>query len=709
MKYQLLVVGVTLCALITTGCTKDPDGAEVRVGKQVTMTMQAHTEGLPTRIGYTDNGTKMNFSWHSGDKLSVVISGVKTNDNCLLSTSEVGKRASFTGNVADFMGSKDIYAFYPYSTTAYTVTGGDAPTTATTSLTLSNPQLYTIGGAVSNSFMVGVGTATSEGRNINATAGMKQVMSILKLHIANAPGQVKSVKFSCNEAVLPTRATVQLHNATASNLSEMKEELGMVVKDTTNSRRKEISFAILPADLTGKKITIEVTFNDGTKDIQRSIVKDGENFMRNVHYIIDFDAPEEGVPAAPPTVEDLKAYFSIGSKQTVAQAIRLITEAVGEQTVNKKRIEVRRSSVTAREDNKGRLIVMVAGLINGKAFSHEYTFEGLVQKPANHDMALRAQVRWKSQFASMPEAIPIAFDELYRLKQTDQFTARYLSQWVEFSSSSPDGQSYIYTDEDIEKTRISEVKYSGNQITFVISYNSIQGVSTQKGRPALTFDRNEFYKRKVTLNREDIKQYYMQGVYENLETFYGNAIRIEDEDLFVARLVVDSKSFDPSRNLIGCQLSLVTRKGGTELAQFDFVFEGFKPLSDLGKEWLLATKTELNEYMQRYLKRVADGDVLKQVENLPISRWIKMAQMAISRKGSLLQLYAGKGVQDGTEVDAWVPVSHLAINSDILLLNPRFEVVSAQKKENRLYMQVALVFVNAVELRDVVVPLEVIL
>lgn len=76
-----------------------------------------------------------------------------------------------------------------------------------------------------------------------------------------------------------------------------------------------------------------------------------------------------------------------------------------------------------------------------------------------------------------------------------------------------------------------------------------------------------------------------------------------------------------------------------------------------------------------------------------------MAQMAIRRKGHLLQLVSGKGIQDNVEVDTWEPVSNLVINSDILVLNPRFEVVSARKTANRLYLQVALTFVNEVALK----------
>ncbi|MEG0647493.1 MAG: hypothetical protein RR471_10010, partial [Bacteroides sp.] len=74
---------------------------------------------------------------------------------------------------------------------------------------------------------------------------------------------------------------------------------------------------------------------------------------------------------------------------------------------------------------------------------------------------------------------------------------------------------------------------------------------------------------------------------------------------------------------------------------------------------------------------------------LPIAYWIKMAQMAVRRNDSLLKLYVGKGEQNNTEVEAWMPESRRVIYSDILLLAPYFEVVSARKSGNRLYLQVA--------------------
>lgn len=293
MKHQFLAAGVALCALVMTGCSNEIDDAGTQTGKQVTMTMQAATDGPQSRADYTDDETnnKMLFSWRSGDKISVVVDGVQGNENCQLSTSQAGKSVSFSGTVTTFADSKAIYAFYPYNSTPYAVTlSGD---NANAILTLPNPQAYTVNGAISNSFMVGVGTATADGSgNINASAGMKQVMSIIKLNITNAPVAVTKVTLRCGEELFPTKAAVKLSSATFSYSGSKTNELSMNVTDNTTETTKAISFVMFPTDLTDKDITIEVTFKDGKT---KSISKKGINFERNVHYVMDFDATPAAV------------------------------------------------------------------------------------------------------------------------------------------------------------------------------------------------------------------------------------------------------------------------------------------------------------------------------------------------------------------------------------------------------------------------------
>lgn len=415
--------------------------------------------------------------------------------------------------------------------------------------------------------------------------------------------------------------------------------------------------------------------------------------------------------AVPPTADEIKSYFTIVNTQNAYEVAQLITSTTGEKNINGKVINVTQSTIETRNDEAGSVTAKVTGKTGGKDFSKSYTFEGLAKKPENYNMAIRAYVSWKSEYSKNPEQTAIAFDELYRLKQTDKFTAKYLSQWINFISSSPDGKNfYTYTAEDIEKTQLSEVKYENGSISFVITYDGIRGSDNYKDRPTLMFDKNEFYKRKVTLNMNNTKQYYMQGVYQNLESFYANAINIENDDIFVAELVQNSKSYDKDANTINCKLSLITFKDtDNELARFDLDLKGFKPLTDLKNEWILASKTDLNDYMSQRLAGAPDGNILEQVKKLSISNWIKMTQMFVLRNNTPLELYCDKGTLNNVQVDAWMPVSRKVIHSDILWLAPRFEVISAQKTGNRLNMKIALTYVNEVSLEDVVTSLEVML
>lgn len=283
----IYLVGGFLCLLGMSGCSNNDylENTDLQPDKKVQMTMR--TAGPQTRADYNDNGTNMSFSWHSGDAISVVVNGVDGNRNCQLTASTNAKNAPFSGNVTAFSGTKTIYAFYPYSAIDYTVIGGDDSSTATSPLTLPNPQTYTVGGFVSNSYMVGTGTATALGRSIDASAAMKQVMSIIKLDITKAPGKVKGVKLKCSEPVFPTTATVKLSDGTISNLGTWTNELLMTVTDGTTGTDKAVSFAMFPIDLTGKTISVDVTFEGG---LIKTINKNGLAFARNTHYVMKFDA-----------------------------------------------------------------------------------------------------------------------------------------------------------------------------------------------------------------------------------------------------------------------------------------------------------------------------------------------------------------------------------------------------------------------------------
>ncbi|MGL5690285.1 MAG: hypothetical protein ACRDD8_05620, partial [Bacteroidales bacterium] len=411
----------------------------------------------------------------------------------------------------------------------------------------------------------------------------------------------------------------------------------------------------------------------------------------------------------PPTEAELKSYFNINTDLNVYQCLQQIKESTEEKDIQGRKLRVTASNVVSRNDEDGSFVSAVSGTVDGKDFSVEFACKGLKKKPARFYMATRVNASWKEGIAS-PESLPIPFDEFYRLKKSDKFTAEFLSQWVHFYSTSPGGSDlYDFTDEDIAKMELSDVEYDNGKISFVLTYDGIRGNDSYKGRPNLNFDKNDYYKSRIKLTDEP-KYYYMQGVYQNLESFYGSFIELEDDKVFVAELVPDSKRYDNTKDIVTCTLTLSTfNNSNEELARFEYEFKGFKPLTDLQKEWVVSTKEELNSYMSKRFASAADGDVSEQMQRYAVSYWMKLAKMEVRRNSRLLELYCDKATQNNIEVDAWIPVSRRVLHSDILLIAPHFEVLSAQKKGNVLTVTVAMKYVNEVSIDGVKATFDIVL
>ena len=287
MKFDFYLTGCFFCWLAMSGCSNNDflENTNLELGEKALMTMQ--TSGPQTRVNYTDIGTSMTFSWSSGDATSVFVNGVAGNENCKLTTNNAAKNAVFSGTVTPWRGTKHIYAFYPYSATRYNVVPADDGTKAMAFLDLPNPQSYTIDGPISNSFMVGVGTASASGSTIDASVSFKQMMSIIKLNISNAHSKVVGVKLKCTESVFPTTVTVEMSDGTILHSGALVNELSLNVTDDTSDSDKAVYFAMFPADLTGKTITLDVIFEGG---LIKTINKLGRLFKRNNHYVVALDA-----------------------------------------------------------------------------------------------------------------------------------------------------------------------------------------------------------------------------------------------------------------------------------------------------------------------------------------------------------------------------------------------------------------------------------
>ncbi|WP_123867165.1 hypothetical protein [Flavobacterium oreochromis] len=422
-----------------------------------------------------------------------------------------------------------------------------------------------------------------------------------------------------------------------------------------------------------------------------------------------------------PTENELRKYFNIESTQDIDLAVNNITTIKDAKTIGTKEIVVQEAIIETKNIELGTISTKVSGKIGTKEFSKKYTFFNFVQKPYDSYMASRAYMRWKPEFEKDPEILTsIDFDALFRLKKTDLFTIEYLSKWIDIYSSSPNPNVfYKFTSEDLKNTKIVDVQYRNDGLYFKIKYKNQEGKSM-----SLSFDKDEYYKTKVVLDKDEIKKYFAEGVYQNFNDFYGILTKLSSGNEFNLKLSDNSNPrLDRSSNTISCHLTLSTKKDD-ELAVFEYQFTGFKSLSDLSNDLVAQTTFELSSYMERYLQNVPDGDVTEKLSKT-LRIWVKKVEFGIIRKDNIintlggnqiirlpqgqlaLKLEVSKATQNGVSVEALSTISRRAMHQDILLVNPYFGIKSAIKKQGKLIFELELQYVNEESLKDVKRKIEV--
>lgn len=408
--------------------------------------------------------------------------------------------------------------------------------------------------------------------------------------------------------------------------------------------------------------------------------------------------------------EALVKYFELNSSLTVYQALEKIKSATEEKTIDGLKVKVNSVTEESRNEQTGVLTVKIKGTVDGKAFEKSVSFDGFSKKPTDEAMAKRVTAKWKADADYLKD---FDFDAL-RLKETAKFNAEYMAKFVTLMSSNYEGSiHYEFTPEDWAKTVISDIKYTAKNnhdgdIKFTVTYNNIKG-NTGTGinaGPSLSFDQATYYRNQVSLNAETIKSLYMQGVYENIDVFCANLLNY-DHSKFIPRVL--HKINDGSDNSISLNIKLITNDGKeTELAKFNIIITGFKSLSDLNKEMVLANSDVLGKHFGKTLRTSADGDKLEQVKKMAVSTWIEKAQMSIRRNGKIIDLTATKVNKPNGHsiVTVWKASGH-GDELDLYFESPKFEVIEAVKDGHWLRMKLQLLSVNETSVNGVVISLPV--
>lgn len=412
-------------------------------------------------------------------------------------------------------------------------------------------------------------------------------------------------------------------------------------------------------------------------------------------------------PQKPPTneektaevkAEDIVNYFNLDKNLNVYQALQKAKEDKGKKTIAGKEITITDVNDVKRDDEKGTFTLKVKGTVGSKAFEKEVDFTGFAQKPTNLDMARRAVATWKTDVDYQKE---FDFDALYRLK-SNKFDAKYMAQFIDLSSSSNDGtRRYTFTPEDWAQTEVSDVRYvpdnsHAGHITFNITYKGIQGQtgSGANGAPSVAFDKNMYYKEQITVKTDAAKGLYMRGVYEYIDVFRSELLNYDKAKY--APIIVHKVKSD-SDNSMSLTIKLTANDGKeTELAQFNLLIAGFKPLSDLNKEWSLGTSSDLGRFFGSKFRASADGDKSAEVKFINTRLWLKLVQMSVRRENNSIMLtpHDAKSENGNYNVTAWYSPESGVVNKDIYLVEPRIEIISAKKEGIWLYINYKLIGVN---------------
>ena len=306
--------------------------------------------------------------------------------------------------------------------------------------------------------------------------------------------------------------------------------------------------------------------------------------------------------------EDVAAYFRFDMSRDINVALGLVEAQKETLQINGKMIKITEAVVKRKDYQKGSFVLYVTGTVNGSPFKNEFTFTGFVSKPDDYQMVNGAQAEWKAN-------------------------ADYYAK-----------------------------------LSFYLRYNN----SRSKERISLLFDKNKYSEGKLTVNTDFIKQKYMRGIYENPTLFNGHIFSY-DESAYAVEISTTLKEKSDTGNMLTLHLSMYAKgNGGLLLAEFDKIFTGFKPLSELKNELIAYSTPDLHEFVKNKLKNSNYGDVKNKFSN-SIDRWIQYVEFVIKDHDSLQweKNKWSKNVLNGL----------FSSVKDIYLDNVRFELNSAQLKE----------------------------
>lgn len=321
------------------------------------------------------------------------------------------------------------------------------------------------------------------------------------------------------------------------------------------------------------------------------------------------------------------------------------------------------------------------------------------KRPSDYTIATRLNVKWKENSNYQSE---FDFDTLYNKKDKSKFTTEYLSQFVDFSSSSVEGNFFTLNSEETKKIKILDIKVEKNsnpnsKIILTISYNGVNGKTNEREKPSLTFDQDTYYSSFFTVDNSFAKTHYLEGISEHISAFYQHFLKY-DENRFT--VVFKDSYTDRGNNSIRIKALILNKNYKEEyekLASFDYNVSGFKNLSNVKNDIEISSSYELDKYFTERVKKykLQDGNVLNQLKNISIYGWIYKAQIyRLYSDKRRIKMELSEEYSNNSTNKILQASTNRVYDADLRLINPYWELKSAEKIGNKLNLIVTLGFAN---------------
>lgn len=326
------------------------------------------------------------------------------------------------------------------------------------------------------------------------------------------------------------------------------------------------------------------------------------------------------------------------------------------------------------------------------------------KKPSDNLMATRMIVEVnKGKTAELLRTLKI--EEFAWGGDKNAITLQDLLPFVTFSSSLTDGTPYILTAEDLKLLKLEDMKYEkgahgDDAITFKVRYNGILG----RDALSLSISRRDYFLQKFTIDPAFAPKHYLAGVAKEVTTFTEDLFPSYDAEKYGLQLI-DAQA-DHAGNVLTFRGKVILKRyHSAEAITLDFSTAGFKPLSTLKGNLMLATTGELNEWMR---KKLGDNKPIKNEALLALIKpsvqvWLPLSGVSL-RLSDQEAAYLSwndhgrniKGVRSGGHD-----------TRDLFLQNVSFQVTSAtyDKAAATLTIGLTLLVANEQALDDVTATL----